>query len=194
MYLSDAIGALAVALDTGRGRIDTLARRLQERGLLPKSTGGSNRPEASLNDVVAILLAHVVGAGYGDVARTVSELIDYRHLSNRGDGHAGDYIANALRHLIALDTGVAGYGAANCSIAITNGSHPAIVVRIPTSDSDPLELAFTPDGEPWQPQKALGVFSTNVIPGLTLFKLANQLRELMPPKDERRTYRFEVAA
>lgn len=183
MYLSDTVDALAHALDTGRGRIDTLARRLQEGGLLPKSIGGSNRPAVCIGDVVSLLLAHAVGTGYGEVAKAVSDLRSYQ--SDAGIS-AGECIANMIRALIALDARN-GAAAAFSTISITNGSRPAVVVRI-TADDEPVELTFTPDGVKWQPHKADGVFETVVVPGLTLFKLANRLRDLLPPQDEVRNF------
>ncbi len=183
MYLSDTVDALAHALDTGRGRIDTLARRLQEGGLLPKSMGGSNRPAVNIGDVVSLLIAHAVGTGYGEVARAVSALRDYQSETGMS---AGECVANMIRALIALDVRN-GAAAAFSTVSITNGTRPAIVVRI-TAEDEPVELTFTPDGGKWQPHKAEGVFETAVVPGLTLFKLANQLRELLPPQDEVRTF------
>lgn len=184
MYLSDAVDALATSLNTGRGRLDTLARRLQEGGQLPKSEGGSNRPVVTIDHVVSLIIAHVVGTGYGAVARAVADIRGYRN----DETTAGDFVANMLRLLVELDTGVGGRGAYHSAVTITNGSQPALVVRVGSGEGEPVEVAFTPDGQPWQPNRADGLFQTYCIPGRTLFRIATALRDLLPPAMEHRTF------
>ncbi|WP_066715936.1 MULTISPECIES: hypothetical protein [Hyphomicrobiales] len=183
MYLSDAVDALATSLNTGRGRLDTLARRLQEGGQLPKSEGGSNRPVVTIDHVVSLLFAHIVGVGYGHVAKAVEDIRNYRN----DETTAGDFVAAMLQRLVDLDTGIGGRGAYHSSVTITNGSRPALVVRI-GSDEEPVEVAFTPGGVPWQPNQADRIFESCIIPGRVLFRIATALRELMPPAIERRTF------
>lgn len=189
MYLSQLVDALATSLPSSRGRIDSLALRLQSGGILPKSEGGSHRPVVTIDDAVSLLFAHIVGVHYGHVAKAVADIRAYK---NSTHGAAADCVARMLRLLVDLDTGEGGKGVYHSSIVIANGSRPALIVRIGNDDGEPVEIQFTPDGQPWHPNKADRIFETCVIPGRTLFAIAMALHPLIHPPVEHRVVPFKL--
>lgn len=194
MHLSDAVSILADTTGASHGRFETVARRLQEAGMLPKSEGGSNRPTIKIEHAIMILLGHLSGASYGDVSATVARLVTYQNESEHGEGDALKFITRMLSALVALDTGLKGKFAYHSAISVVSGDRPAIVIRISTNDDDPLELAFTPGGEQWQPHLCGDIVETRTLPGRVLFRISHAIRSLLPPALEHRTYPFEVAA
>lgn len=194
MHLSDAVSILADTTGASRGRFEIVARRLQEASMLPKSEGGSNRPTIQIEHAILILLGHLSGAAYADLAATVSRLVSYRSDGERGEGEALPFITRMLSALVDLDMGLKGKFAYHSAISVVSGDRPAIVVRVSTNEEDPLELVFTPGGEHWQPHLCGDIVETRTLPGRVLFRISHGIRSLFPPKIEHRTFPVEVAA
>lgn len=190
MHLSELVDAFASTLDASAGRFETLARRLQEAGMLPKSEGGSHRPRVDINDAVLLLVAHLCGAEGGKVAAASRSIINY---TSDSDTSAGEMIAGMLTALVRLDE--LGGAVVKSSVSIADGSRPAVIIRMaqPSDGAEPLELTYTPDAEEWRPWQASGLFRTHVLPGVLMFRVARALADLFPRQLERRTFPFEVS-
>ena len=195
MRLSQLIGTLAEHTGQSVGRVDTLARRLQEIGAIPKGSGGSNAASVTIDHAVLLILAHLSDAKIGQISTVVPQIAEYFHVDDEGKMTAAKFVSTLLSSLVDVDASPDLTRVAfRSSVSVIGGDQPAVVVRIGTNELDPLELAFTPDGKPYEPFFGEEVAKAVTIPGRVLFRLARALEPLLPPSTSivRRTFPFTL--
>lgn len=193
MRVSDLCGALAGVTGESVGRFTTLARRLQDEGFIPKGSGGSNAPAANCSHAVMLLLAQASGEPLHHVADAVNRLADYANKEGETELLALSFITDLLAALVHVDDIPSRTKLAfSSSITVVGGDRPAILVRIVT-DEEPLEIAFTENGDEYRPHKGETLAPACTIPGNVLFRVARAIEPLLPASTKL-TYRtFPIA-
>ena len=190
MYLSEIIDVLARETGASAGRFQMLARRLQDAGQMPKKTGGSNRPVVHIEDVVRLILAHLSGREYHEVAGAVARLVAYRH-----DGMTViDLLCDVMRTAFS-DKNQTGFEQIEAmqftmatSLSVVNSpDRPAVVIRQSCIDG-PEEFAFTPDGSAWKPHLSEHPSDAHTMPGLVIFRIGRRLRQQIAGGVARQTF------
>jgi hypothetical protein len=167
MRLSDSVRAIADATGLPFGRVNTVARRLQEIDAIPLGRGGRLAADLSFEQVALILLAALTDAPRRVAARIAADAANYT-----ADGEtAVEFIGHALR--IAADSKPDRPLVA--SLGVHLGDRAAVVLELDTADGGPLVAAFTKDGEPYSPGSAGAITASLTLPGIAFDRLGAAL-------------------
>jgi hypothetical protein len=176
--LNDMVESIAAATDFPRGRVYMHARRLQEAGVIPVGAGGRNAPECDTGHVVLVLMSLLSGKPLHHATKAAAM---YAGLTNDGTDALG-YLAAMLNsvsrveHLDLDNVPETLLLAFKSTISVVGGEQPAVVVRYSCID-DPMEVAFTQDGAPYEPELIETITESRTIPGVFMFRLGRALRE-----------------
>lgn len=201
MHLSDLIGVIADETGIARGRLEMLARRLKDGGLIAKSTGGRNSPPVHIEDAVKLILAHLSGAEYATVADRVRRMLTYTDTEGAG---VMLFVTRMLRVAFTAEPykfdkdDMRSLWVASSLTVVDSPDRPAVVIRMGCTDGAE-ELAFTPDGKEYRPQFSEHIATAQTLPGFLFLRISLGIRALMTGVGsdgiERRTVpaTFEVA-
>lgn len=174
MKLSFVVDVIATEMNQPRGRVAMIGRRLQEIDAIPIGAGGRLAPDLSYEDVALIIVTLLIDQASPAAARLAVEMCNYTHADETGHATAGQYIAQLLKGA-DLSNGVQSQLAFKSSVTVHGGAEDAIVVRHTCTDK-PLELAFTRDGKPYEPELAETVVSAFTLPGILLHRVGRAMK------------------
>ena len=179
MTFSEIVDVITAATDYPRGRVYMHGRRLQELGVIPIGAGGRNAPECDVGHVVLVLLSLLSGQPLHHASAAAAM---YASLSNDGTDCLGYLTAmlNSVSRVETLDLDNVPETlllAFKSTISVVGGEQPAVVVRYSCID-DPMEVAFTQDGAPYEPELIETITESRTIPGCFMFRLGRALREV----------------
>lgn len=182
MHLNEVVGVISDETGVARGRLLMLARRLKDSGMMAKSAvGGRDWPPVRIEDVVLLLLAHLSGAAYADVAERVRTLLTYTDPDGLG---VMDVVKRMLRVAFTDDPMKFTKGemrslwVSSSLTVIDSPDRPAVVVRMGCLDGAE-ELAFTPDGTDFRPQFSTHLATAQSMPGMLFLAISVGLRRLL---------------
>lgn len=174
MKLSNVTAVVAAELNQPFGRIIMVSRKLQEVGAIPIGNGGRHSPDVTYGHVALLLVALLIDRASHQAARLAVEMTSYTHNDDAGSVTAGHYITQLLKGA-DLSHSANSQLAFKASVTIHGGAEDAIIVRHSCTDK-PLELAFTADGKPYQPEHAETIVSAFTLPGVLLHRVGRALK------------------
>ncbi|WP_374829661.1 hypothetical protein [Paenochrobactrum pullorum] len=174
MKLSFVVDVIANELKQPRGRVAMLSRRLQAIDAIPVGAGGRLAPDLNYNDVALMLVTLLIDQASHQAARLAVDMCAYTHADETGHATAGHYIAQLLKGA-DLSHSANSQLAFKSSVTVHGGAEDAIVVRHTCTDK-PLELAFTSDGKPYQPELVETIVSAFTLSGVLLHRIGRALK------------------
>lgn len=169
-----------------------------DRLVLPVSTMARIEQELNLPDDPAHYVDNatllILAALLPGQPESVVPLVDrYAQLYDEDEGRwtkAAPFISTMLDALVELDPT---FGFATKSIVSLHkvGRRIAVSVTIPT-DTGHEQITFTDDGGEIEQNRAAGIAESRSVSGKTLFWIARDLAEIVPPIVERRTFPLKV--
>lgn len=174
MKLSHVTAVVAEELNQPFGRIIMVSRKLQEIGAIPIGNGGRHSPDVTYEHAALLLVALLIDRASHQAARLAVDMCSYTHTDDNGSASAGQYIAQLLQGA-DLSHSSNSQLAFKASVTVHGGAEDAIIVRHSCTDK-PLELAFTAEGKPYQPEHAETIVSAFTLPGVLLHRIGRALK------------------
>ena len=160
MRLSDSVRAIADATGQPFGRVNTVARRLQEIDAIPLGPGGRIAADVDTYEVALILLALLINAPAHVAAKIAVEVAAYRW----EEITAQDWLVDLIETAHAIPVSVT----AHCA------EHETALEIVSGDDS----WFFTRDGQPFEARSRGAVVASFTLPAVPMQRLAERLGKL----------------